>query len=120
MLIRYEYISFILPYAIQQQLHEPLPACPTLSFNNTKCKRKVLVIWVSTNNNKKLTPVVEVTQNWSLECKIMFAGKPKISARFVEFGAQFLAACGGIRGPISRDNFFLPETYFWARFVTIL
>jgi len=46
----------------------------------------------------------------------MFAGKPKIGARFVEFEARFLAACGavcfdknrrpngGIRGPISRDS----------------
>jgi len=59
-----------------------------------------------------------MTQNWSLECKIKFAGKPKIGARFVEFGARFLAACGavcfdknrrpngGIRGPILHDIFF--------------
>jgi len=54
----------------------------------------------------------------------MFAGKPKIGARFVEFGVRFLAACGavcfdknrrpngGIRGPISRDNFFR-KRIFW-------
>jgi len=62
--------------------------------------------------------VVEVIQNWSLECKIMFAGRPKIGARFVDFGARFWLPLGGflfdknqrpnrgIWGPILRDSIF--------------
>jgi len=33
--------------------------------------------------------VVKVTQNWSLEAKIMFADTVKIGARMVKIGAQF-------------------------------
>jgi len=61
----------------------------------------------------------------------MFAGRPKIGAGFVEFGARFWVPLGGflfvknrrpnggIRGPILRNSFF-SEICFWARFVTIL
>jgi len=74
--------------------------------------------------------VIEVTQNWSLECQIDVCWKCKIGARFwLSLGAFCFVKnrCpnGGIRGPISLDSFFFfffffPETYFWARFVIIL
>jgi hypothetical protein len=75
--------------------------------------------------------VVKVTQNWSLEAKIMFAGTVKIGARMVKIGARFWTHVGSYcccknrrpilenRGPILRADFF-SETYFWARFGTIL
>ena len=62
--------------------------------------------------------VVEVTQSWSLECKIEVCWKTKIGARFVEFGARFWLPIGGfwfvknrrpnggIRGPILHDSIF--------------
>jgi len=61
--------------------------------------------------------VVEVTQNWSLECKIMFAGKPKIGTRFLAaYGAVSFdknrRPNGGIRGPILHDSFFR-KCIFW-------
>jgi len=75
--------------------------------------------------------VVEVTQNWSLECKIEVWWKTKISARFMEFGARFWLPVGGfwfvknwrlnggIRCPILRDSIF-QKRIFWVKFVTIL
>jgi len=61
----------------------------------------------------------------------MFAGRPKIGALFVEFGARFWLPVGGvlfdknrrpnggIRGPILHAVE-ISETYFWTRFVKIL
>ena len=67
--------------------------------------------------------VVKVAQNWSLECKTMFAGRPKIGARFVDFGARFWLPLGGflfvknrrpnggIQGPILRNSFFFRNMF---------
>jgi len=75
--------------------------------------------------------VAEVTQNWSLECKIEVCWKTKIGVRFVEFGPRFWLPVGGfwfvknqrpnggIRDPVLCDNIF-QKRIFWVRFVTIL
>ncbi len=47
--------------------------------------------------------VVKVTQNWSLEAKIMFAGTVKIGARMVKIGARFCVLL------FFRNVFFWPD-----------
>ena len=62
---------------------------------------KLLILYLQSVKKCKVADrvryVVEVTQNWSLEYKIMFAGRPKIGAQFVEFGARFWLPVGGFR-----------------------